>query len=218
MAFSLKGSVQNIPLIGGWLDKTISPTPLADAYDTHEAERKKYADLLRQNAGQSDPAEKARYQSEMQAPVDQAFQKASAGAAQSYAARGLSSSPVAGGAQAGAAGQYGNLSARIQTQAAESARKALRQRTLDPYGVATDSWRRRGDLEMQKAALAAQQDMANWDALNQLGSEAIRSEKALARERERERRRAALMPKNEDFGGVSDPAAFSPGGDYEGWT
>jgi hypothetical protein len=168
----------------------------ADQYDTHAKEREEYARRLREQAGKYDPAEYGQYLGEMRQPVDEAFQRTAAGTAAAYGSRGLSASPVAGGTMAGFAGKQGVETGRIQAQAAEAARKALRGRTLDQYGALTDSWGDSNRSAVDRATIAAKEDEAMWNAIMGLGAEAVTSQRELEREREREERRAELLRTN----------------------
>jgi hypothetical protein len=178
-----------------------APPTTADKYDTHAKEREEYARRLREQAGKYDPAEFENYNTAMRQPVDEAFQRTAAGAAAAYGSRGLSASPVAGGTMAGFAGKQGVETGRIQAQAAESARKALRGRTLDQYGALTDSWGDANRGAVDRAAIAAKEDEAMWNAIMALGQETIQSGKTLERERERDRRRAAMSLTGTDYYG-----------------
>lgn len=182
---SLGDALGGLPIIG----PTIVGPKLADGYNTHAAERMKYAQKLREQAGKYDPAEEARYQGAMEAPVNDAFSRAARGAAQQYAARGMSASPVAAATQAGAAGERGQVMQRVQTQAQDAARASLRQRTLDQYGAETGSWRQDNAASLADAQANQAENQAAWDALVGLGQEGISSSRALQRERDRYARR-----------------------------
>ena len=182
---SIGTALRGIPVVG----PAITGPRLADAYDTHEEERRAYAKKLQEQAGTYSPEEAARYETAMSAPVDDAFSKAARGAAMAYGARGAPA-PVASATMAGAAGQRGQIMQRVQQQAQDSARSALRQRTLDQYGAETGSWKQNNEGAMTAAQLAQAEDQATWDALIALGQEGIQSSKALDRERRREGRRA----------------------------